>query len=288
MKILACIKQVPDTAAQIWVNPRTGEIDLSDVEFIINPYDELAVEEAVRIKEHLGGEVIALTMGPERAEEALRKALAMGADEAVHLLDPAFNDSDTYATGRTLASAIRKLAPDLVLCGKKAVDGDTGQVPAAIAEGLDAPLVCYVAKLEVTRDEITAHRQVDGGIEVVSVKLPVVVTVDRGINEPRYPALRSTMAAKKKPISRWDREALGLTPDDVGLPGSKTRVVAVTPPKPRATGRFTGTATMSAADRLKLLMSAGASEKSERLVIRDPAARAARRVLQILVDENLV
>lgn len=288
MRIVACIKQVPDTAAQIWVNPRTGEVDLSDAELTANHYDELALEEALCIRERLGGEVIALGLGPERTEEVLRKGLASGADQAVHLCDPAFANGDTWATSRVLARALARLQPDLVLCGKKAMDGETGQVPAGIAERLNVPLVCDVTRLEVAGNAIRAYRAVEGVMEVIEALLPAVVSVERGINQPRYPTLKGTMAAKKKVVTRWDAAALGLAAGEVGLAGSLTRVATISPPKPRATGRFAMAAGLSAADRMKLLMAGGARDKSDRLILTDPPAQAARRVLQLLADENLV
>jgi len=240
MKLIACIKEVPDTATQIKINPAGTEIIKDGVEFIVNPYDEYAVEECLRIKEKFGeGEVIAVCMGPTRATEAIRKCLAMGVDRAVHLCDPAFEKSDTYATAKALAKAIEKTGFDLILCGKQAVDGDGCQVGAQIAELLGIPGVPLIIKLEISTDKKTAiaHRQVEGATEVVEVKLPALFTCQKGLNEARYPSLKGIMGAKKKEIKVFTPADLGEAPGSFGEAGSLARMVKLSLPPTRQGGR---------------------------------------------------
>jgi len=217
MNIVVCIKQVPSTETKIRINSQTGFVDLSDVEWVINPYDEYALEMALLIKEKLGtGAITAVTLGPERARQALKTALSMGLDNAVHVMDPAFEDIDHLSRGRMLAAAIRKQVPDfsLVLCGKQAVDDDMAMVPQATAHFLDLPHVAVVPELEVEADadEITCHREVEGATEIVKIKLPCLVTIQKGKHEPRYPTLKLMMAAKRKEIPVLSAQDLGIDP----------------------------------------------------------------------------
>lgn len=241
MKIVACIKEVPDTATVIKLGPDGKDIVREGIEFIVNPYDEYALEEGLRIKEKFGeGEVVAFCLGPERATEAIRKCLAMGADRAVHLCDKAFDGSDTYATALALAKAIQKEGFDLILCGKQAVDGDGAQVGAGIAEILGIPQVSLVIKLEISPDKKSAiaHRQVEGSTEVIECKLPALFTAQKGLNEPRYPSLKGIMGAKKKPIALLKPADLGSDAGSVGLAGSFTVVQKLSLPPVRAGGKI--------------------------------------------------
>jgi len=234
------MKEVPDTATQIKINPEGTEIIKEGVEFVVNPYDEFAVEECLRIKERFGeGEVVVVCMGPPRATEAIRKCLAMGADRAVHLSDPAFEKSDTYATAKALAKAIEKIGFDLIMCGKQAVDGDGCQVGAQIAEFLGIPNVPLVVKLEISEDKKTAiaHRQVEGATEIVEVKLPALFTAQKGLNEARYPSLKGIMGAKKKEIKVFTPADLGEDPSAFGEAGSFAKLLKLSLPPARQAGR---------------------------------------------------
>jgi len=195
VNIVVCIKQVPETT-EVRVDPETKALIRDGVKSVINPFDENAIEAALQLREAHGGTVTALTMGPPQAEESLRQALAMGADEAVLLTDPASRGSDTLATSYTLAQMVRKLGDfDLILCGKQAIDGDTGQVGPGLAERLGIPQITFAIELEVSGDKLSARRVLDDFFELVEVKLPAVVTVVKQINEPRHPSMRNVLKA---------------------------------------------------------------------------------------------
>jgi electron transfer flavoprotein beta subunit len=198
MKIIVCIKQVPDTT-EIKINPETNTLVREGVPSIINPFDMYAIEEGLRLKEKHGGSVVVMTMGPPQAVEALKEAISLGADEVVLVSDRAFAGSDTLATGYTLSKAIEKVGEaDLVICGKQALDGDTGQVGPGIAEILDVPFVPYVSRIEsVEEGKMTARSMTDSGYDLIESPLPACITVVKEINEPRLPSLRGRMRAKK-------------------------------------------------------------------------------------------
>jgi electron transfer flavoprotein beta subunit len=211
MKVIVCVKQVPDTETRIRINPAGNGIVEADVNWIVSPYDEFAIEEALRIKELKGGEVVLVGLGPDRVPTALRNGLAMGADSAVHLKDKLFEETDTLGTARSLAAAIRSLAPfDLVLTGQQGVGGDNAQVPGLLAEMLELPQVTMAIKVEVGDGKATIEREIEGGHEIWETSLPAVVSAQKGLNEPRYASLKGIMAAKKKPIEVKDAAALGL------------------------------------------------------------------------------
>ena len=240
MKVVACMKEVPDTATVIKIGPNGKDIVREGIEFIVNPYDEYAVEEGLRIKEKFGeGEVVVVCLGPVRATEAIRKCLAMGADRAIHLCDPAFDGSDTYATSLALAKAIEKEGYDIILCGKQAVDDDSAQVAAGIAEILGIPQVSLVIKLEISPDKKTAiaHRQVEGATEVVECRLPSVFTAQKGLNEARYPSLKGIMGAKKKPVAVLKPADLGVDAGSFGLAGSLAQLQSLSLPPARLAGK---------------------------------------------------
>jgi electron transfer flavoprotein beta subunit len=214
MKIVVAIKQVPDTATQVKVSSDPKAIETTGVTWIVSPYDEFAVEEALRIKEKRGqGEVVAVSLGPERVKEALRSCLAMGCDRAVHVNDPALAAADTLLTARALAAVIKQEAPELVLCGRQAIDDDMGAVGAQLAEVLGWPSVSWIMEEAVDADAKTIRvgRQVEGGLEVLDVPLPAVVTAQKGLNEPRYPTLKGIMGAKKKEVRDVKASDLGLS-----------------------------------------------------------------------------
>jgi electron transfer flavoprotein beta subunit len=234
MQIIVCIKQVPD-AKDVRLDPKTNTLAREGVESIMNPYDRHALEEAVAIKEQVGGSVTVLTMGPPQAEAVLREAISCGADEGVLVSDRAFAGADTWATSYTLAQAIQSLgSSDLVLCGKQAIDGDTAQVGPGLAQRLQVPFVTCVQKTRaVTVDSIEVERMMDDGFDVVRLPLPALMTVVKDINEPRVASLKGKMRAKKVEIKKLSAADIGADPQCIGLAGSPTQVVRVFSPEPR-------------------------------------------------------
>ncbi len=239
MHAIVCLKQVPDTQ-EVKIDFDAGVILREGVPLIVNPFDEYAVEEAVRLKEKHGGTVTALTVGAPAADEALRTALAMGCDAAVLLADPAFAKSDTWATALILAKAVEKLAPyDLVFFGKQTFDGDAGVVGPRVAALLGLPMLSFVAKVEAVdfgAKNISAERLLENGRETVAAPLPAAVAVVKEINEPRYPSLMGMRKAKKVDVPTWDAAALGLDAGSVGAAGSFLKVEKIYPPPPRKGG----------------------------------------------------
>jgi len=250
MDIVVCIKQVPETT-EVKIDPQTKTLVREGIPGIVNPFDMYAIEEGLRLKERYGGKVKVLTMGPPQAEDALREALAMGADEAVLLSDKALAGSDTLATSYALSMAVRKLGYDLVICGKQAVDGDTAQVGPEMAEHLGVPFVAWVRKVEEVSDgKIKVQRLMDDGYEVLEMPLPALITVVKEINEPRLPSLRGKMRARKAQIPVWTVEDIGADPSKVGLEGSPTQVVRVFTPERRAGGEILQGEPEEVADKL--------------------------------------
>ena len=238
MKILVPIKQVPDTATQMKVAADARTIETAGITWIISPYDEFAVEEALRIKEKRGqGEVVAVSLGPDRVKEALRSCLAMGADRAIHVNDPAFADADTLTTARALVAVIKQEAPQLVIFGRQAIDDDMGAVPAQVAELLGWPSLYWIMEEAIGADgaSIRAGRQVEGGLEVFEAPLPCVHAAQKGLNEPRYPTLKGIMGAKKKEVRDLKAADLDIAPEPPQL--SIARLEAL-PPRPP--GRIVG------------------------------------------------
>ena len=236
MNIIVCIKQVPDTT-EVKINPETGTLIREGVPSIINPFDTYAIEEGLRLKEQFGGKVTVISMGPPQAVEALKEAVAMGADEAILLSDKAFAGSDTWATAYTLSQAIKKCGGfDIILCGKQAIDGDTGQVGPGIARQLGISQLTYVFKIRKLDSEsraIVVERLLEEGREVVETTLPAVLTVVKDINQPRYPTFLGIRRATKMQIPVWGAADLPETDSNkFGLKGSPTQVVRVfNPPK---------------------------------------------------------
>jgi electron transfer flavoprotein beta subunit len=240
LNIVVCIKQVPDTT-EVRINPETNTLIRDGVDSIINPFDTYAIEEAVRLRERLedGTKVTVLSMGPPQVDAALREAISVGADEAVLLSDRAFAGADTWATSYTLATAMRKLEADLVLCGKQAIDGDTAQVGPGISVHLGVPQVCYVSKVrEIEPGRAVVERLLEEGHEVIEITLPCVMTVVKEINEPRLPSLKGKMKAKKAEIATWTATEIGADPESIGLTGSPTQVRRVFSPPPRGGGEM--------------------------------------------------
>lgn len=242
MHIVVCIKQVPDSA-QIRVHPVTNTIMRQGVPTIINPYDLFAVEEALRLRDKVGGEVTVLTMGPPSAEDSLRKALTFGVDRAVLLTDRFFAGSDTLATTYALATAIKKIAteygqPDLVFTGKQTIDGDTAQVGPGIAKRLGLLQLTYVAKvaaLDIEGGTIEVERRAEGGVQVLRSKLPCLITMLEATNDMRRGTMANALAAARATIVKWSAQQAGV--EDMakcGLKGSPTIVKKVFAPSPRA------------------------------------------------------
>ena len=230
-RILVGIKRVVDYNVRIRVKPDGTGVVTDGVKMSINPFDEIALEEALRIKERKGGDVVLVSLGPDRVQSALRTGLAMGADSAVHVRDPAFDAADSLATARGLAAAIRTLAPfDLVLTGQQGVGGDHSQIPGLLAELLDLPQVTVAVKVEVQEGKATVEREIEAARETWETSLPAVISAQKGLNEPRYASLKGIMAAKKKPLEVKDAAALGLDP---GALAPKTRVLAMELPPAR-------------------------------------------------------
>jgi len=253
MYIIVCIKQVPDTEelGKVNVDPQTNTLRREGVPSIINPFDENALEEALRIKEKRGGEITVLSMGPPQAEEALRKALAMGVDRVILLSDKAFAGADTLATSYTLAMAIKKIGKfDLILSGKQAIDGDTAQVGPGIAEWLEIPQLTYIRKLEINGNKIRAERVLEDSFEVVETPLPVLVTVTKDINDPRYPSLRGLLKAKKEKIPLWNKNDLAVRKERIGMDGSPTQVIKIFTPQPPQKGEILSGEISEVANRL--------------------------------------
>ncbi|NHJ12689.1 MAG: electron transfer flavoprotein subunit beta/FixA family protein [Candidatus Thorarchaeota archaeon] len=237
MKIIVPVKQVPEVA-EVKVNEETGTLIREGVPSILNPFDEYAVEEAIKLRDQYGGEVVIVTMGPPQAKEALWKALAMGADRALLMTDRIFAGADTWATAFTLAHQIKKMEYDLIICGKQAIDGDTAQVGPEMAELLGIPQICYVRHLEIDESgkHVIAHRETDDGYDVIKARMPVLLTATKGLNEPRLPNIMGIMKAKKKPLEEVDAATLGVPEDNLGLKGSPTTVRKVFPPERKSGG----------------------------------------------------
>ncbi len=210
MDIIVCMKQVPDSEAQIRVRPDGKGIVDSDIKFVMNPYDEFAVEEALKLKEKFGGSVTLICLGPQRAVESIRTGLAMGADKAVHLDDPAFEGGDAISIAKALAAVIKGLPHDLIFCGKQAIDDDSATVGPALAEILGIPQVVLVMKVEVSK----------------------------GLNEPRYASLPGIMKAKKKEIKSMKVADLGIGADSIGAAGARTKILHMSAPPQRQAGKI--------------------------------------------------
>ncbi len=223
MKIVVLVKQTFDTEAKIVIGG-DGKISDQGVSLIINPYDEVAVEEALQIKEKIGGEVIVVSAGSDKVVEAIRQALAMGADKGVQI--SMAGDADEYARAVTLAAALKGLGAELILCGHVAADDGSSQVPTRVAEILGLPHVNVVRKLELNGTSATCTREVDGGTEIIDVTLPAIITCQVGMNEPRYPSMKGIMQAKKKPVDKVEGVAAA----------SKTKVVNFSLPPVKAAG----------------------------------------------------
>jgi electron transfer flavoprotein beta subunit len=242
VKIVVCIKQVPDTEAEVKWDLQKGTLKREDMDSITNPFDEFALEEALLTKEKYDAEIVAITMGPDKATDVLRNALALGVDEVYHLNDAAFAGSDVLATSYTLSKAIEKIGGvDIVLCGKQSTDGSTGVVASEVAARLGFSQLNYIWKIEEidgAGKKIKVQRAIEGGLEVVEAKLPAVLSVAKGINEPRLPNLMGIRKASKIAIPNWNAGEIGADAAKVGTAGSHGKVIELTTPPPRTAGEM--------------------------------------------------
>ncbi|WP_227937417.1 electron transfer flavoprotein subunit beta/FixA family protein [Alkalihalobacillus deserti] len=253
MNICVIMKRTFDTEEKISIN--SGQIDESGAEFIINPYDEYAIEEAIVLRDEHGGEVTVVTVGEEETEKELRTALAMGVDKAVLIDSEELEEMDQYTTATLLAAYLKDQQFDIILGGNVAVDGGSGQVGPRVAEILDIPQVTTITKIEVEGNQATIVRDVEGDEETVEVTLPVLVTAQQGLNEPRYPSLPGIMKAKKKPLEKIDIDDLDIVEDELE---AKTKTMGIfLPPQKQAGKKLTG----DIADQVKELVSLLKSEE---------------------------
>jgi electron transfer flavoprotein beta subunit len=250
MNIVVSIKQTFDTEAKI-VLDGNGEIDGNGVNLVINPYDEFAIEEALRLKEKHGGEVTVVSVGGAGTETSIRTALAMGCDKAVRIDDPALSNADEWARAEVLAKAVSGLPYDVVLAGRIAVDDGSGQVAVRTADALGIPSVSSILKLEIEGDTANVTREIDGGTELIEVKLPAVLTAQKGLNEPRLPSMKGIMGAKRKEIAVKSLADLGLSADGAA---SKMGAPKYSLPSPRTGGKVIPGEAAEAAHELARLL----------------------------------
>ena len=223
MNIVVCLKQVPDTTA-VKIDQKTGTLIRDGVKSIINPEDKNALEAALTIKDNVGGKVTVISMGPPQAQNALREALCMGADEAILITDRAFAGADTLATSKTLAGALKNLEYDIVFAGRQAIDGDTAQVGPEIAEHLNIPQVTYVQDVKIEEDGLLINRALEDGYELIKVQAPVLLTAIKELNEPRYMNVRYIFDTANKEIQIWSADDIEVNKEELGLKGSPTKV----------------------------------------------------------------
>lgn len=250
MNILVLIKQTFDTEAKIVIDSN-GKISKQGVTLVMNPYDEYAVEEALRIKEKSGGEVTVISAGAPEAQDALRQALAMGADRAVLVTDPCLEEGDEFTAAAVLAKVVEGLPYDLVLAGWRAIDDNSAQVALRVAEIIGVPHANVVTKIEVEGDKATVTREIEGGTEILQLPLPALFTAQKGLNEPRYPSMKGIMQAKKKPMQKISLADLGL---EAGQVAPRVKALSYSLPSPRAAGKvITGEAPEAARELARLL-----------------------------------
>jgi electron transfer flavoprotein beta subunit len=236
LKIAVLVKQIPDPSGVGKLDPQSHLLVRDQGEVVLDPGDSYGIEAALQVAAANEGEVVVISMGPEKAVEVIRKAMAMGAAEGVLVSDERLRGSDALTTARVLAAAATRVQPDLLIACTEATDGYTGTVPAAIAELLGWPSLTFAKQLEVTKQKVRIHRQTPDGHDVVEADLPAVVTVTGGINEPRYPTLKGIVASRSKPLEQPSLEELGIDPATVGEAGAGQRIVSVEPAPERQGG----------------------------------------------------
>jgi electron transfer flavoprotein beta subunit len=240
VNIIVCLKQVPDTETQIKIGSDGVSIATDDVKWIMNPYDEFGVEEALKLKTKFGGEVTVLGLGPKRVTESIRTSLAMGADKGILICDDALEGSDSLAVSKAIAAAIKELEFDLIFAGQRGVDDDLGLVGASVAEILDIPQVSLAVQVDAAEDgkSIKVSRPIEGETLIIETSLPALVTTQKGLNEPRYASLPGIMKAKKKPLDEKSLSDLGLDAAEFGLGARKIKILELTPPPARGEGKI--------------------------------------------------
>jgi len=240
VNIIVCLKQVPDTESQIKVGSDGKSIVTDDIKWVMNPYDEFGVEEALQLKTKFGGEVTIVGLGPKRVTETIRTALAMGADKGILVSDDALEGSDSLATAKALAAAIKDLDYDLIFTGQRGIDEDNGTVGAGIAEFLDIPQLSLITNLDVAEDgkSLKVTRPVEGQALIIEADLPALVTTQKGLNEPRYASLPGIMKAKKKPLDEKTLADLGIDASECGKGARKIKVLEIIPPPERQGGKI--------------------------------------------------
>jgi electron transfer flavoprotein beta subunit len=227
MKICVCVKHIPDPNMPMTVSPESRRLIRDQGQSILDPADEFSIETGLRLIEEHGGEVVAVTMGPDAADDALRRAMAMGADRAILISDDALAGSDVVGTVRVLAKVLEREEPDLVICATESTDAYSGMVPGALAELLDLPMVTFARSVTVEGSTISAHQDTELGYRVIQAELPALLTVTASIAEPRYPSFKGMMQAKKKTVDRVDTGSLGLDVGSVGEAGARERVISI-------------------------------------------------------------
>lgn len=242
MNIVVLMKQVPDTESQVDITEGRTGIDEEEIRWTINPYDEFSLEEALLIKENRDDvKVTVLTVGPDRVREAIRVAYAMGVDEAVHINDEmdeeVYGAVDAHTTAKIITKALEGIPYDLIIAGQRAVDDDNYQVPALVASKLGIPMINNVIRQNIEKRMVTCHQVQDGGTAVIQAPLPLIFTTQRGINEPRYPALRAIMKARKREVDERELEDIGLSEEAVGINAAKVKIRKLYYPPERNSGR---------------------------------------------------
>lgn len=265
MKIIVLMKQVPDTEAPVEIAESKDHLDTGNLKWTINPYDEYALEEALLIKEkHDNVEVTVATVGPNRVSESIRVAYAMGVDHAVHINDEfdqeQFAAVDPFTTSRLIAALLKETPYDLIIAGNRAVDDDNYQVPAYLSKMLDIPLITLITRQELQDTAIVCEQSIDGGTAMVKAGLPAIITVQKGLNEPRYPTFRAIMKAKKREVAQREIADLGFAPDDLGIKGAKSVILRMDYPPQRGGGKIiTGAGPVEKASELVRLLKEEAS-----------------------------
>jgi electron transfer flavoprotein beta subunit len=289
MKVVVCVARVVDISEPLPVGWEKAALEEEGLRHVLNPADEYALEEGLRLRDRFPDSgVTAICMGPPQSESVLRRCLALGADETLLLWDEAFRGSDTLATARILTAAIRQVGADVVLCGTRASDGDTGHVGAQLAELLDLPAVTGVVQLEVRDGEALVHRRLERGRrEVLRCPLPALFAVQEGINRPRYPKLRALLSSREAEIPRRGLADLGLHADEVGEAGSCAQVVNLSPPKPITKGLFIPDSSLSPEERWQQIISGGMEERHGDVIQGSPDT-VAERLLQFLTQNKFV
>ena len=285
MKIVVCVKQVGYIYHSLAIDVKGAEIDPEKMVFMLNPYDEIAVEEAIRIKERLSNcEVIIITTGSSKSEEALRYSFAFGADRMIRIEDQNFG---CWSTAMVLAEVIKDLDYDLILCGKKSIDTNGNNVASFLAELLDIPQVSGIVRLETLVQEkkaIVDRYLGRGDREVVECDLPALFTVENGLNNPRYPSLPHRISAEKEKIEVLNLRSLGVNLDqEMDL----TEFMSLSPPRPKPKKRFTPDSNLSAGERMRLIMSGGVSEKKSDL-LEGKSEDIADRIVEVLIQEKIL